>query len=262
VSEQRRIPASRSSAYAAWTLPVVAQGEVVKAENARPAEHRAMADAGQAERVSGESLERQLAENIRAGRFAQGVSARDLEAIVLDAAREGRQDGYDEGYARGQQEGFADGRGEGLSAGRKYLEEAAGRFAGLLETLHRPVAGQEQELRAALLEIVVQIARAVVRAELVLQPTLIAHVVEEALAALPLGARNVRVYVGPGDRELLEDFGAGEAVPALLVDPALEPGDCRVESAESLVNFTVSERFDAIVEQFLGTATGPGGVAR
>jgi len=261
MSQQRRIPAGSSQAYSAWTLPAVATDQVVKAENARPAERRGAPDAAQAERVRGESLEKELIANIKAGRFAQGVSARDLEAIVLDAAREGRQQGYDEGYAQGQQQGFADGRSEGLAAGRRYLEEAAGRFAGLLETLHRPLAGQEEALRAVLLETVSQIARAVIRAELVLQPESIVRVVEEALAALPLGARHVRVCVSPGDRELLEDFGAGDAVPTLLVDPALGPGDCRVESAESLVDFTVSARFAAIIGQFLGEVAVPGGGA-
>ena len=125
--------------------------------------------------------------------------------------------------------------------------------------LHRPLVGQEQELRKVLLDTVTQIARAVIRAELVQQPEHIVRVVDEALAALTLGARHVRVYVSPGDRELLEDFGAGEAVPTLLVDPALAPGDCRVESAESLVDFTVSSRFAAIIGQFLGGAAAPEG---
>lgn len=259
MSQQRRIPAQQSQAYAAWALPAVETDQVFRAASARPGERRVTAEPAQVERVLAESLERQLVANIKAGRFAQGVSARDLEAIVLDAAREGRQEGYDEGYARGQQEGFAAGRTEGLAAGRSYLEEAAGRFASLLEMLHRPLVGQEQELRKVLLDTVTQIARAVIRAELVQQPEHIVRVVDEALAALPLGARHVRVYVSPGDRELLEDFGAGEAVPTLLVDPALAPGDCRVESAESLVDFTVSSRFAAIIGQFLGGAAAPEG---
>jgi flagellar assembly protein FliH len=93
-----------------------------------------------------------------------------------------------------------------------------------------------------MLEVTAQIARAVIRAELAIQPQSVAHVIEEALAALPLGARNVRVYVSAADRALLEDFGAGEAVPALLVDATLAPGDCRVEAAESLVDFRQSAR--------------------
>ena len=141
----------------------------------------------QAEAVRGESFARELEENIRAGRYARGVSARELETIVRDAAEEGRREGHDEGYARGQREGYEAGHAEGLAAGRKYLEEAAGRFAGLLESLHQPLLGQEQALREAMLEVTAQIARAVIRAELAIQPQSVARVIEEALAALPLG---------------------------------------------------------------------------
>lgn len=252
MSQQRRIPARTGAAYAAWILPAVTEGVVLKADSAGG--RRIDAGAAQAEAVRGESFQRELEQNIRAGRYARGVSAAELEAIVRHAAEEGRREGHDEGYARGQQEGYEAGHAEGLAAGRKYLEEAAGRFAGLLESLHRPLLGQEQALREAMLEVTAQIARAVIRAELAIQPESVAHVIEEALAALPLGARNVRVYVSPADRALLEDFGAGEAVPALLVDAALAPGDCRVEAAESLVDFRQSARLAAILGQFLGRA--------
>ena len=252
MSQQRRIPARTGASYAAWTLPAVTEGVVLKADSAGG--RRIDAGSAQAEAVRGESFQRELEQNIRAGRYARGVSAAELEAIVRHAAEEGRREGHDEGYARGQQEGYEAGHAEGLAAGRKYLEEAAGRFAGLLESLHRPLLGQEQELREAMLEVTAQIARAVIRAELAIQPESVAHVIEEALAALPLGARNVRVYVSPADRALLEDFGAGEAVPALLVDAALAPGDCRVEAAESLVDFRQSARLAAILGQFLGRA--------
>ena len=252
MSQQRRIPARTGASYAAWTLPAVTEGVVLKADSAGG--RRIDAGSAQAEAVRGESFQRELEQNIRAGRYARGVSAAELEAIVRHAAEEGRRDGHDEGYARGQQEGYEAGHAEGMAAGRKYLEEAAGRFAGLLESLHRPLLGQEQELREAMLEVTAQIAQAVIRAELAIQPESVAHVIEEALAALPLGARNVRVYVSPADRALLEDFGAGEAVPALLVDAALAPGDCRVEAAESLVDFRQSARLAAILGQFLGRA--------
>lgn len=256
---QRRIPASASAPYAAWTLPAVTEGVVVKADSAGA--RRIGSGAAPVEAVPGQSFERELEENIRAGRYARGVSARELEAIVRHAAEEGRREGHDEGYARGHEEGYAAGHAEGLAAGRKYLEEAAGRFAGLLEGLHAPLLGQEEALREALLEVTAQIARAVVRAELAIRPESVAHVIEEALAALPLGARNVRVYVSPADRVLLEDFGAGEAVPALRVDESLAPGDCRVESAESLVDFRRSARLAAILEQFLGRAVAADGGA-
>ncbi len=244
--------------YAAWSLPSVAGSAVVRAESGRGRQRRIPAAAAGGSALPAEGLERELAASLRTGGFSPGVSARDLEAIVAaavdEARREGFATGHDEGYAAGERAG----REDGLAGGRRHLQDAAGRFAGLLEALQAPLLGQEQALREALLATVVRITRAVLRVETCVQPGHIATVVEEALAALPAGARNVRVFVSAADHELLEDFGGGEAVPALLVDAALGPGDCRVETDDSLVDFTQSARFEEIIGQFLGRAQ-PGG---
>ena len=251
MAPSRRIPARRSQAYARWVPPSVAAGRVLKAEALR-AERRIDGAAMQAQVVPPESLESQLVENIRSGRFAAGVSARQLEAIVRDAAREGREDGYREGFARGEQEGLAQGREDGIAAGRAFIEDAADRVARLIAALQQPFAHQQESLREALLQLVARIARSVVRAELRLQPGTIRGVVAEALAALPVGAANVRVLVAPRDVELLHDFGASARDCALEADEALEPGDCRIQARESVVDYTVSGRLDELLSQLLG----------
>lgn len=258
MSRQRRIPAGRATPYANWSLPPVPAGAVVRAESARMRQRRVAEVDTDAVPFGSAGLEQELAANVRSGRFSPGVGAREVESIVAAAAEEGHRDGFAAGHAEGLVQGERAGRAEGLAAGRRYLEEAAGRFAGLLEALQAPLHGQEDALRDALLAAVLQIARVVLRVETQLQPGHIAQVLDEALAALPIGARAVRVFVSAADRELLEDFGGGEAVPLLLVDPALAAGDCRVEAEDSLVDFTQSARFAAIAEQFLGHAgAGP-----
>lgn len=255
----RRIPARRSQAYARWSLPSVGNGggaRVLKAE-AQRAERRIDAADVQASPVERESLESQLVENIRAGRFAAGVSARQLEAIVRDAAREGREDGYREGFARGEQEGLAQGRAEGIATGRAIIEDAASRLAGLLAALQQPLAGQEEALEQAMLELATRIARGVVRTELALQPESIRAVVSEALAALPVGAANVRVRVSPQDIALLQEFGAPDSAWTLQADAGLEPGDCRIEARESVVDYAVSARFEEHLRQLFGAHAPP-----
>lgn len=254
MSRQRRIPAGHGTPYVAWALPNVAGAAVVRAESVRGRQRRIPAAAAGGAPFAGEGLERELAGSVRAGVFSPGVSAHELETIVASAVEEGRREGFVAGHEEGYAAGERAGREAGLAGGRRYLQDAAGRFASLLEALQAPLLGQDQALREALLAAVVQIARAVLRVETRLQPGHIATVVEEALAALPVGARNVRVFVSAADRALLEDFGGGEAVPALLIDPALGPGDCRVETDDSLVDFTQSARFDEIIGQFLGRA--------
>jgi flagellar assembly protein FliH len=256
----RRIPARRSQAFARWDLPSVGTGRVVKAEAARGERRIDAATAqAQAQPMPKESLESQLVDNIRNGRFATGVSARQLETIVRDAAREGREDGYREGFARGEQEGLVQGRAEGVAAGRAFIEDAAARLAGMIDGMQQPIAAQDAALRAAMVELVTRIARAVIRAELRLQPENIRVVVEQALAALPLGAAAVRVFVAPSDVELLADLGGAARTWTVLPDAALEPGDCRVEARESVVDYAVSARFAELLAQLLGPPTRESG---
>lgn len=250
----RRIPAGRSQDFEPWSLPAVARGQVLKAENVRARKRVSPAEPPPA--APRQSFEQQLAENIRAGRFATGVSASQLEAIVRDAAREGRADGYAEGFARGEEEGRAQGLEEGLAAGRAIIEDQAARLGALVAALQQPIAGQQQELREAMLAMVTRIARAVVRAELRLQPESIRAVVGESLAALPLGSSAVRVMVAPADAALLEGLEGHGRDWRVEPDPALRPGDCRVEAEQSVIEYSVSSRFDELLGQLLGPVEG------
>jgi flagellar assembly protein FliH len=247
----RRIPASRLDSVEAWSLPSVAQGQVLKAESSRSGE-RMRSTSARAEAVPRPSLEQEVTANIRAGRYAAGVSAGQLESIVLEAAREGRGEGYAEGLESGRAEGFARGREEGLAAARRIIEDQAARLAALVEALQQPIAGQQEQLREAMLEIATRVAEGVVRTELRLQPDSILAVVDEALAALPAGASAIRVLLCPSDVELVLPSRSPDANWAVEADPALRPGDLRVETRESVVEYAVSDRLSQMLGQLLG----------
>lgn len=253
----RRIPAAALEAFSSWSLPAVAQGQVLKAESSRAAD-RSRTTTARVEPVPKPSLEQQVTANIRAGRYAAGVSAAQLEGIVLDAAREGRAEGYAEGLAAGRAEGFAKGREEGLAAARRIIEDQASRLAMLLDALQQPIAGQQAELREAMLEIATRVAESVVRAELRLQPETILAVIDEALGALPTGAESVRVVLSPADAELVNAARTPEAGWSVETDAALRPGDLRILSRESVVEYAVSDRLSQMLAQLLGAEAARG----
>jgi len=247
----RRIPAARLESFEAWSLPSVSQGQVLKAEPSRAGE-RVRASGVRAEPVPRPSFEKEVTANIRAGRYAAGVSAGQLESIVLEAAREGRGEGYAEGLEKGRSEGFARGREEGLAAARRIIEDQAARLAALVEALQQPLADQQEQLREAMLEIATRVAEGVLRTELRLQPDSIRAVVDEALAALPAGAQSIRVFLSPGDAELVLPARADDAPWTVESDPALRPGDLRIETRESAVAYAVSDRLAEMLGQLLG----------
>ncbi len=253
----RRIPSSRLGSVEAWTLPSVSQGQVLKAESSRPSDRARMSGA-RVEPAPRPSLEEQVTANIRAGRYAAGVSASQLESIVLEAAREGRAEGYAEGLEKGRSEGFSQGREEGLVAARRIIDDQIARLGTLVEALQQPIAGQHEQLREAILEIASRVAEGVVRTELRLQPESIRAVVDEALAALPVGASAVRVMLCAEDAELVDGARPADAAWTVEIDPSLTPGDLRIASRESAVEYAVSDRLGQMLAQLLGAEAARG----
>ena len=66
----------------------------------------------------------------------------------------------------------------------------------------------------------------------------IAQFVDKAIAALPSGETLAKVYVSEADSELLASHSVANK---LLVDKTLNAGECRVESENTLVEYSVSE---------------------
>ena len=122
----------------------------------------------------------------------------------------------------------------------------------MIAALQQPIEGQQAELREAMLEIATRVAEGVVRSELRLQPDSIRAVIDEALAALPLGASDIRVIVCPADAELVMAGPRPAAQWTVESDPALAPGDCRIETRDSVVHYAVSDRLGQMLSQLLG----------
>ena len=92
----------------------------------------------------------------------------------------------------------------------------------------------------------VTLARQVVRAELQTRPELVARVAQEAVGAVMLSARHLRLRLNPEDLALVE-AGAGEALRTrevmLQPDPALSRGGCLVESDLGRVDARLETRW-------------------
>ncbi|WP_323752081.1 flagellar assembly protein FliH [Marinobacter sp.] len=186
------------------------------------------------------------------------------EAAREDGYREGREAGYQEGFAQGRAEGHAEGLAagdaEGRELGRQQAAEAiqqenAARMARLDQVLGElllPIERHEAELESALVNLTTVLARAVVYRELSIDTSQIREVVRKALKALPSTADNVRVYIHPDDVQAVSEVAERlEAQPSIVQDDSLMPGGCRVETRNSLVDYTVEKRFQRAVQGML-----------
>ncbi len=152
-------------------------------------------------------------------------------------------------------EGFALGREDGLRAGQAQVRERAQQFARLMATLSRPLDVLDQQVERELVALAIAVARQLVRRELRTDPGQVVASVREALASLPVAARNVRVHLHPEDAKLVRDalsFDDAERTWTIVEDVTLSRGGCKVLSETSQVDAGVEARLATVIARLLG----------
>ena len=182
------------------------------------------------------------------------------EEMLGDAYVEAKNKGHQEGFAEGKKEGLAQGLQEGIAQGTQQglqktqvqLDAKLAEVSALMANLTQAINEQDYSLEQALLGLAKSIAKTIIGRELSIDNRNIVALVREALAAMPPSRDNVRVFVNPEDVATLEDAKArnGDLWKA-LPDESLARGGCRIETEQSLVDFTVEKRFQDLLEQIL-----------
>lgn len=183
----------------------------------------------------------------------------DAESPLTAGAVEAIQkQAWEEGFAQGHAEGMKQGLQEGRAAGEEEMRRHARLLAEVLQRLHAPLEQLDREVVDQVTELAVAVARHIVRRELHIDPGQVVAVVREAMAALPAGAQDVRIYLHPEDAVLVrqalsvEDDEDGRRPWRIVDDPVLTRGDCRIQSEFSYIDATLERRLNRIIATLLG----------
>ncbi|APV51424.1 hypothetical protein BWI17_18045 [Betaproteobacteria bacterium GR16-43] len=169
-----------------------------------------------------------------AARAAKASPANELEArrrLVAEAARA-------EGHAQGLREGQAQVRAEAAKL-TKLLANARASWDRLEGAIAEPVV-----------DLAVEIARQVLRADPKLRREALATVVRESIACLAEDSGTPRIVLHPSDVESLkahvgEELARGEWI--ITEDLRMEPGGCRIVTGSGEVDATMSTRWRRVV---------------
>lgn len=168
------------------------------------------------------------------------------QALLQQAHAQGHAEGYESGLAEGQAQArlAAQQQFDDYVAGQGH--EAAQRLVQVAQTLEQSLAGLQQAMAQEVLQLACDIARQVVRREVLGNSQAVLPVVREALAMLVSETRPATVRLNPADwaaleKPLREEF----ASPRIewLADAAVQPGDCLVESAGAVIDGTLDKRW-------------------
>jgi len=196
--------------------------------------------------------------NAGAGKGAAGAAAQVWTAPSMDSATPARPptvSGLADLQAEAYREAYDQGLREGREAGRAEVKAQVERLAGMFYDLGKPFEALDAQVEQELVMLAVALARQLVRRELKSDPTQIIGIIREAIAALPVAAREVRVHLHPEDAAVVREHLApteSERAWAIVEDPVMARGGCQVTSQTSRVDMRLETRLGAILSELLG----------
>lgn len=158
--------------------------------------------------------------------------------------------------AEAYKEAFAQGLAEGREAGRADVCTQVEKLSSMLHDLAKPFEELDVEVERELLTLAMALARQIVRRELKTDPTQIIGIIRDAIAALPVAAREVRVHLHPEDAAVVRQHLApteSERAWSIVEDPVMARGGCRITSTNSRIDARLESRLSAILSELMGT---------
>jgi flagellar assembly protein FliH len=182
----------------------------------------------------------------------------EIEQRIQQAREEGFSQGHSEGLSQGKEESAALGYQEGFEQAQQSVrsdcEEKLQQtlapleaIASRLECLEKTLLKEQQDM---ICDVITQVARQVVRAELSLNPAQIVKLTQEALKQFGDTASRIRIFINPEDLQHLADMGTKDVNGwDLESKEGIAPGDCCVDSDEAQMEVSSEQRLHVCVDQ-------------
>ncbi|WP_150137496.1 flagellar assembly protein FliH [Candidatus Enterovibrio escicola] len=207
------------------------------------------------------------------------VSELDLSLLTADALEQIRHLAYEEGmeegrvsglkkgrkagFKKGKSEGFEEGKNEGfqhgLTDGQKLIETRCQHLDVIVDKLVFPLMQVDHQVQQKMLNIVIQLAKAVIQTEVKTNSEVILTTLREAVLALPMAERQISVYLHPKDLEVVTEVHSVKSLQdrqwKLVAAPSLNRGDIQVTCGDSMVDYCMEDRLKQLLNRFLGLNT-------
>ena len=197
------------------------------------------------------AYERWEAPNLASNHSVESTSDQPATAAEIESIQ---KQAYDEGFAQGHQDGIE----KGFNDARSVIEARLAQLDSILSYLAAPLDELDESVVQQTAELAMIVAQHLIQREMKQDPGQIIGVVREALKALPVSARSVKIYLHPDDAALVKDaFSVSEDEEnnlswKILEDPLLSQGGCKITSENSSIDATVQKRIKRIIAAVLG----------
>ena len=177
-------------------------------------------------------------------------TAESLQKITEEARQEGFSQGYTEGFEKGRQKGEKEAHNRVYKETKSLIEQEVRSLRKFTSHLFEPFQSQKNALEDILVSMAVHFAQHIIDQEIKNSPQSILAIIKKALAALPVGANNINVFANQTDVDLVDKYlPAKDRDWGLKIDNNIPSGGCRVETNESLVDYTTAARLTEFIQQ-------------
>lgn len=181
------------------------------------------------------------------------LTAQDINRISKEAEEEGYKIGYEEGYSKGEvqgeQKGLKSGEERAYRETKEKLESQSKVLQSIAERLFEPMSEQDDVLEDIILQLALHFSQQILQVEIENHPAKLKSLVSKVIKAVPAGSKNITIFLNPRDAELLQELlQLKEQHWPIEVDEMLSSGGCRVETRESIVDYSVEKRWQYFLE--------------
>ncbi len=238
--QANRIPyesVEEEGAVSGWSLPSVENKKkrlVFSAKNDKKNKGRSSRDG-------------EIVEDYKGNVKPKPLTADDLQKLAEEAKKEAFDQGYQEGLAKGLAEGTQKGQKQGHNKAYKetkaLVTEEINRMGKIASQLFVPMQEQEETLENIVVDMAMHFAQEIIEQEVQSSPQALLGIVNRAITALPAGSKNVSVYLNQIDSELVDKYlPVAHREWRVHIDDTVASGGCRVQTHESLVDYTCEHR--------------------
>ena len=185
--------------------------------------------------------------------LAAQAKAREEQEVASQTESQ-MQQVYQDGYAAGLEQGKLQAQADLQQQMQAFLsnqaQEAADKLTALFESAQSELQAAEQAMAQEVLSLSCELARQVLRRELVVNQDVVMPVLRESIGLLGTEFKTAVVKLNPqdiarlGERIQADFVGVGLSLRA---DPDVLPGGCLVESAGTVIDGTLQKRWQRAV---------------
>ncbi|RJF98655.1 flagellar assembly protein FliH [Noviherbaspirillum saxi] len=184
----------------------------------------------------------------RASTKQDNVLAAQQAAEQLALQREeARRQGHDEGYA----DGFAQGQAAGMEAARAEIVRELLPLQQIANSFGAELAHATDNVAVDMLNLALDLAKAMLKTSLKIKPELVLPVVSEAIRYLPTVQQPALLALHPQDAAIVREYMGDDLQRTgwrITEDTQMERGGCRVETASNQIDATQEVRWQRIAD--------------